>query len=90
LEKAMKKILTFLIINAVLVAGNIYAWLLTLKVDYQLAWVAFVIVLVNIILSLLVLSRQKTIMYFFATSSLIIELLLIINYFWIQGRGLAL
>ncbi|MFH1855061.1 MAG: hypothetical protein ABH810_01485 [bacterium] len=86
----MKKILTFLIINAVLVAGNIYAWLLTLKVDYQLAWVAFVIVLVNIILSLLVLSRQKTIMYFFATSSLIIELLLIINYFWIQGRGLAL
>ncbi|MFH1767386.1 MAG: hypothetical protein ABH826_04875 [Patescibacteria group bacterium] len=86
----MKKILTFLIINAILVAGNIYAWLLTLKVDYQLAWVAFVIVLVNIILSLLVLSRQKTIMYFFATSSLIIELLLIINYFWIQGRGLVL
>lgn len=86
----MKKLLYLVIVNLVLIAGNIFSWYVSLKLDYQLAWIAFVVIFLNIILSWVVRPRQKTIMYFFLSSSFIIELLLIINYYWIQRKGFSL
>lgn len=86
----MKKILYLLIANVVLVGGNVFSWYISLKLDYQLAWIAFILVFINLVLSWLVYPKQKTIMYFFLSSSLIIELLLIINFYWIQRRGFQL
>lgn len=86
----MKTIYYYLIASVVLGGVNIWSWTITNRIDYQLGWIAFLLVWINLVLAWILYSKSQAIMYFFLTSSLVIEVLLIINYFWIQqlGKGL--
>lgn len=80
----MKKIHYYIIATLVLIGLNIWAWSLNLKLDYQLAWIAFLLVFVDLAIGWLVYAKSEAILYLFFTSAFVIEVLLIINYFWIQ------
>jgi len=86
----MKKIYYFILATIVLVGLNIWVWGFTLQLDYQLGWIAFLLVFLNIAIAWLLYNKSEALMYFFFVCSLIIEILLIVNYFWIQqlGKGL--
>ena len=84
----MKKNNTIFIVSSIILAGlNLYGWQITLKLDTQLAWVALVLVFVNLILSWLMWRRNRYIAVLFITASFLIEVLILVNYFWIQIVG---
>lgn len=86
----MKKIYYYIIASVVLAGINIWVWQITTRIDYQLAWIAFLLVWIDIALSWIVYKKAVTITYFFLSCALIIEILLIVNYYWIQGLGKGL
>lgn len=79
-----KRIIVLIIVSLVIAAINIWMWQLTEKNDLQLAWVAFGLVWLNLILSWITERRQPTIAYLCLSTSLIIEAILMVNYFWMQ------
>ena len=86
----MKTIYYYLIATVVLAGLNIWVWTFTNAIDYQLAWIAFLLIWVNLALAWFIHTKSQALMYFFFSTSLVIEVLLIVNYFWIQqlGKGL--
>jgi hypothetical protein len=86
-SSGVKKIIVLIIASLVIAAVNIWMWQLTEVNDLQLAWVAFGLVWLNLILSWITERRQPSIAYFCLSTSLIIEIILAINYFWIQKGG---
>jgi len=83
-KEKMKKIIVLIVASLVIAAINFWTWQLTEKIDLQLAWVAFSLVWVNLILSWITERRQRAISYLLLSSSLIIEAILLVNYFWMQ------
>jgi hypothetical protein len=83
-SSGVKKIIVLIIASLVIAAVNMWVWQLTEMNDLQLAWVAFGLVWLNLILSWITERRQPTIAYFCLSTSLIIEAILIVNYFWMQ------
>jgi hypothetical protein len=86
----IKKNLVFILVSVVCAGLNLYGWQITLKLDTQLAWVALVLVFLNLLLSWLVWRRNKYISILFMGSSFIIEALIFINFFWMQKVGRTL
>jgi len=86
----MKTIYYYFISTAIIIGLNIFSFLITRGIDYQLAWIAFLLVWVDLALAWLINSKAQAIMYFFYTTAFIIEVLLIINYYWVQGLGKVL
>jgi|GEM_PF-2728187 len=84
---SIKKFIVLIIVSLVIVAVNIWMWQLTEVNDLQLAWVTFGLVWLNLILSWVTERRQPNIAYFCLSTSLIIEAILVVNYFWIQKGG---
>ena len=80
----MKKIIVLIIASVIIIGLNIWTWQLTQTNDLQLAWIAFSLVWVNLILSWITERRQTTITYLLLSTSLIIEAILLVNYFWMQ------
>jgi hypothetical protein len=80
----MKKTHYYIIATIILAGLNVWAWNLNLKIDYQLAWIAFLLVFIDLAIGWFVYTKSEANLYLFFTSALIIELLLIINSLWIQ------
>ncbi len=83
----MNKNLFFVILTAVCAGLNLYGWQITLKMDVQLAWIALILVFLNLLLAWLTWRKNKYIAVLFVGSSFIIELLIFINFFWVQKIG---
>jgi len=83
----MKKNILFIVVSVVCAGLNLYGWQITLKLDTQLAWVALILVFLNIILSWLMWRRNRHLAYIFIAASLLVELLIFINYFYLQKIG---
>lgn len=82
-----KKNFILITTSALLAVLNLFSWQLTLKIDIQLAWVALILVFVNLTLAWLVQRRNVYVALIFIGSSFLIEFLLLINYFWIYKLG---
>lgn len=83
----IKRNLIFIITSIVIAGLNIYGWQITLKLDTRLAWIALALIFLNLILAWLTWRRNRYISYLFVTSSLIVELIIFNNYFWLQKIG---
>ncbi|MCX6809347.1 MAG: hypothetical protein NTZ65_01160 [Candidatus Berkelbacteria bacterium] len=82
-----KKLIILIVVSLVLAGLNVWSWNLTQKNDLQLAWVAFGLVWLNIVFGWVTNHRQPTLSYIFFSTGLIINALVLINYFWILQRG---
>jgi len=84
----MKKNLVPLLLLAGAVGGNIYLGYLAYRSLYQPTgtWIGFVLVWLNILLGSLTFRRQRPISYLFLTACYIIELLSLVNIFWVTTR----
>lgn len=81
-----KRLIIDLSVTAILVGGNIVLWLVGKKSGEQLYWVAFMLVWFNLALSWLTRNNHKPIYYLFLATSFIIEILILINIYWISTR----
>jgi len=86
MNKKTKKLIIDIGVSAVLAAVNILLWYIGQKSGEQIYWIAFVLVWFNIALAWLTRVRQKPISYIFLSTSLIVEILVLINIYWISTR----
>lgn len=83
----IKKSLVFIVVSVACAGLNLYGWQITLKLDVQLAWIALILVFVNLILAWLMWRRNKYIALLFIGTGLLIELLIFVNYYYLQTSG---
>jgi len=85
----MKKIIWLIVAVILLTMGNITLYLLERNSNAaQVSLIGFVIVWLDLILSIIVYSRQNSLAYIFLGVTTLIEILLTVNLFWILGRVL--
>ena len=83
----MNKVMSIVVATVVLAGANLGVWYLANSTDPQIAWVCFVLVWLNLILGWLTLRRQPLLTALFFSAGAILELILIVNKFWISTRG---
>jgi len=69
-------------------ALNVWVWILLRKIEQEIAWVGFAIVWFNLIIGWLTLQRQAALTYLFFSVALILEIVLLIDKFWVLSRGI--
>jgi len=78
----------FIIIATIIIAGlNVWLFIISQTIDIQLAYVAFVVVWIDLAVSWFINKKQPALSYMFFATALIVEALLAVNYFWIQKAG---
>lgn len=83
-----KTILVLAAVTLVVAGINILVWWVSRDTDPQLAWIGFILVWFNLLLGWLTFARQRAITYLFFSIALLIEIILIVNKYWILSRGL--
>lgn len=83
----MKNNLFIIIATAVIAGLNVWLFIISQSLDIQLAYVAFVIVWIDLVVAWLINKKQPSLSYMFFATAIIVEALLAINYFWIQKSG---
>jgi hypothetical protein len=86
----IKKNLIFILVSVACAGLNLYGWQITLKLDTQLAWIALILIFLNLLLAWLTWRRNRYITVLFVASSFIIEILIFVNFFWMQKIGRTL
>ena len=81
----MKKIIFPIVATLVIGGLNIWTFLLTNQTDLQFAWVSVAIVWIDLVIAWLINKKQPSISYMFFATGIIIDILLLVNYFWIQN-----
>jgi hypothetical protein len=84
----MKKYLAPVLFTAVIAAGNVWLWLILRDIEQEISWVVFAVVWFNLIIGWFTFRRQMVLTYIFFAVALILELVLLVDKFWIMGRGL--
>jgi len=74
--------------TVILAAANFVIYFLTRGSNDQVVWIGFTLVWLNLILSWLTYRRLPEISYLFLSTSLLIELLLVIDIYWVASRFL--
>lgn len=83
----MKKNLLQIIMTIVIAGLNVWLFIISQSVDAQLAYVAFVIVWIDLVVAWLIKKRQPSLSYMFMSTAIIINVLIAVNCFWIQKGG---
>jgi len=83
----IKRNLIFIIVSIITAGLNLYGWQITLKLDTQLAWIALILVFVDLVLAWLMWRRNKYIALLFIGTGLLLELLIFVNYYYLQTTG---
>jgi len=83
-----KTIFALTAVTLVVAGINILVWWVSRDTDPQLAWIGFILVWFNLLLGWLTFARQRAITYLFFSIALLIEIILVVNKYWILSRGL--
>ena len=75
------------IATILLAAGNILIYFLT-KYDSQIVWIGFILVWLNLVLGWFTYRRLPSVSYLFLITSLLIELLIVIDIYWVSSKFL--
>ena len=74
--------------TVVLAAANFVIYFLTRNLNYQIVWIGFMLVWLNLVLSWITYRRMPYVSYLFLATSFLIELLVIVDIYWIMARYL--
>jgi hypothetical protein len=86
LPSFLKKYLVIIVLSLAIIAGNVICWYLARDLDTQMGWIAFILVWLNLALSWLTYRRTAVISYFFISVSIILEIFVLLNIFWVSTQ----
>ena len=84
----MRKYSDLIISTVVLAVANVLIWLRAQQTDLQLAWVAFILVWVDLVFSWLIMRSQRKISYIFIATAAVVEVLVTVYIFWVLQRSI--
>jgi len=84
----LKKVHIIVVASIVLAAANFLLYFLTRDSSSQIVWIGFMLVWLNLILSWLTYRRLPEISYLFIATSFLIELLIVVDIYWITSKYL--
>lgn len=84
----LKKYLVLIVATFIIAIANFVIWYFSKDAESQIFWIGFILVWFNLLLCWLTNFRQPYLTYLFLSTSVIIEILLLVNNFWISTRVL--
>ncbi len=84
----LKKTHIIIAASIILAAANFLIYFLTRSSSSQIVWIGFMLVWLNLILSWLTYRRLPQVSYLFIATSLLIELLVVVDIYWIASKYL--
>lgn len=84
----LKKNLVLIVATLIVVVANIIIWYFFRNEEFQIYWIGFILVWFNLLLCWLTNLRQPYLANLFLSTSIIIEIMLLANNFWVSTKVL--